>query len=226
MGKIIAANFKSNKNREETKQYLDKLELYLEKGDYKSDIYVFPSHSSLLNDAYKNITLGAQNCYHALSGAFTGEITLNQLEHFNIYSILVGHSERRYLFHEDDKICKAKFDFFKQHNLKIFYCIGEDSNTRNSSNVGDFLKRQLEYIDLDYSNLVIAYEPIWAIGTGITASIEQILEIMELLKFICKMPIIYGGSVNEGNAKDILKVSDGLLVGSASLEFDKFIAMI
>lgn len=226
--KIIAANFKSNKTREETKKYLDKLDSYLNDNvlHNDSDIYVFPAQSSLLNNSYTNINLGAQNCYYALNGAFSGEITLRHLEEFNISSILIGHSERRNIFFEDDVICSKKFHFFKEKNFKIFYCIGENIKTRESGDAIYFLKKQLEVIDLNYENLIIAYEPLWAIGTGVNATIKQIDEVISLLKPICPMPIIYGGSVNENNAKDILSISNGILVGNSSLDFDKFVSMI
>lgn len=109
-----------------------------------------------------------------------------------------------------------------RENFEIFFCIGENLETRKSSQTKDFLAKQLEKIDINYENLIIAYEPIWAIGTGENANLEQIKDVYEFLKTFCKSPIIYGGSVNENNAKDILHITDGVLVGNASLDTDKF----
>lgn len=216
--KIIAGNFKSNLNRKQTSDYLSKLSLLKS----KHKIFIFPSISSMPSNDYDNITIGTQNCYPAASGAFTGEITLEHLEELNINTILIGHSERRNLFFESDKVCAEKFAFFKERDFCIFYCIGEDLATRKAKKERDFLSRQLDFIDTNYSKLVIAYEPIWAIGTGVNASLEQIGECMEFLKSRTNAAIIYGGSVNENNSSEILDITDGILVGSASLDINKF----
>ncbi|RDU64829.1 triose-phosphate isomerase [Helicobacter sp. MIT 14-3879] len=216
--KIIAGNFKSNFNRKETISYLNKLNHI--KTNHK--IFIFPAISSIVENNFNNITLGAQNCYFAQNGAFTGEITLKHLEEFEINTIIIGHSERRNLFLESDDICAKKFHFFKEQKFCIFYCIGESLEIRNSNKELEFLKKQLEVIDLNYKNLIIAYEPIWAIGTGVNAELNQIKDCISYLKTLSKAPIIYGGSVNEDNAKDILKITDGILVGNASLNINKF----
>lgn len=224
MSKIIAGNFKSNLNRTQTAQYLQKLDSLVQTSDSK--VFIFPSISSMVENNFKHITIGAQNCHYALNGAFTGEVTLEHLNELNINTILIAHSERRNLFGESDEICAKKFEFFKEHNFEIFYCIGENLETRNNKNELEFLANQLSKIDLKYDKLIIAYEPIWAIGTGINASAEQISKSTSYLKSLTNAPIIYGGSVNENNAKEILKISDGILVGSASLNIDKFYQMI
>lgn len=225
--KIIAGNFKSNKTREQSRIYLQRLEAMLfNKQGVGFEVYIFPATSSLLYNNYRNITLGAQNCHYVRSGAYTGEITLEHLEEFNIKSILIGHSERRGLFGENDKECAKKFDFFKNEGFRIFYCVGENEEVRDNGTYKDFITSQLSYISLDYDNLVIAYEPIWAIGTGRNATLDQIDEIYSFLKTKSKAPILYGGSVNENNAKDILSIVDGILVGSASLDIEKFSKML
>lgn len=227
MLKIIAGNFKSNLTRSDSIKYLAKLDSMLNDTICSSkDLYIFPSNTSLMKNNYKYITIGAQNCNDSDSGAFTGETSLIHLNEFNINTILVGHSERRNLFFENDSICARKFTYFKSNNFKIFYCIGESLEIRDSGKYLDFLKHQLSFIDTSFKNLVIAYEPIWAIGTGINASVEQIYECISYLKSISNAPIIYGGSVNENNANDILKISDGVLVGSASLAIDVFYEII
>lgn len=219
--KIIAGNFKSNKTRNETISYLNKLDSTLKPHD-STKIYIFPSISSIVSNDFTHITLGTQNAHFATSGAFTGEITLTHLEEFRIKTILLGHSERRNLFNESDEIVAKKFDFFMKENFEIFFCIGENLAVREANQTKDFLKNQLSKINLNYNHLILAYEPIWAIGTGENASLEQIKEVYDFLKTLCKKPIIYGGSVNENNAKEILEITDGVLVGNASLEVEKF----
>ena len=219
--KIIAGNFKSNKTRNETISYLNKLDSTLKPHD-STKIYIFPSISSIVSNDFTHITLGTQNAHFATSGAFTGEITLTHLEEFRIKTILLGHSERRNLFNESDEIVAKKFDFFMKENFEIFFCIGENLAVREANQTKDFLKNQLSKINLNYNHLILANEPIWAIGTGENASLEQIKEVYDFLKTLCKKPIIYGGSVNENNAKEILEITDGVLVGNASLEVEKF----
>lgn len=220
--KIIAGNFKSNKNRNDTISYLQKLDSMLKAQTSPHKIYIFPSISGIIENHFTHITLGTQNAHFAESGAFSGEITLLHLDEFHIKTILIGHSERRNIFNENDEIIAKKFDFFARKNFEIFLCIGENLDIRKSGTTKDFLKKQLEKIPLDYENLIIAYEPIWAIGTGENASLSQIKEVYDFLKTLCKKPIIYGGSVNENNAKDILEITDGVLVGNASLDAEKF----
>lgn len=223
--KIIAGNFKSNKNRSNTIAYLKDLDLRLENARSVVDsrkVYIFPALSSMVENDFANITLGAQNAHFAESGAFTGEITLIHLQEFNIRTILVGHSERRNLFAESDDIVAQKFDFFAKENFEIFLCVGENSAIRQSGKTKDFLRTQLDKIALDYEKLIIAYEPIWAIGTGQNASLEQIKEVYDFLKNLAKKPVLYGGSVNPSNAKDIIATTDGVLVGNASLDAENF----
>lgn len=232
---IIAGNFKSNLDRTSTINYLQTLDKNLESqanscfskniaNDAK--VFIFPAISSLVNNNYTNIEIGAQNCNPSINGAFTGEISLSHLNEFNIKTILIGHSERRNIFGESDEVCAKKFEFFKSHNFDIFYCIGEDIETLKNGNTIEFLKKQILNIDVKYENLIIAYEPIWAIGSGLNASLEQISKIMDYLKTFCDAPIIYGGSVNANNSSDILDVCDGILVGSASLDVDNFYKII
>lgn len=225
--KVIAGNFKSNLTRNASLQYLNALDSKLDSRicDNKQ-IYIFPSNTSLVQNNYKYITLGAQNCNDSNSGAFTGETSLLHLEEFDIDTILIGHSERRNLFFENDDICARKFNYFKNKNFRIFYCIGESLDVRKNNKYLQFLESQLKAIDTNYKNLIIAYEPIWAIGTGLNATLEQISECVKYLRDISNVPIIYGGSVNENNSSDILKISDGVLVGSASLDVDKFYQII
>ncbi len=223
--KIIAGNFKSNKNRSNTIAYLKDLDSRLKSASGGVDsrkVYIFPALSSMVENNFAHITLGAQNAHFAESGAFTGEITLAHLEEFHIRTILVGHSERRNLFGESDEIVAKKFNFFADKNFEIFLCVGENSEIRQSGKTKDFLRTQLQKIALDYEKLIIAYEPIWAIGTGQNASLEQIKEVYDFLQNLAKKPVLYGGSVNPSNAKDIIATTDGVLVGNASLDAENF----
>ncbi|BCZ17037.1 Triosephosphate isomerase TpiA [Helicobacter sp. NHP19-003] len=170
------------------------------------------------------VALGAQNAYPAKQGAFTGEITLHALQELGISSILIGHSERRLLLGEEPKFCLEKFNFFKEHGFQIVFCIGESLATRNlgQNAVLDYLLGQLEGLDLSYPKLILAYEPIWAIGTGVSAQMDEIASTIGGLKQALKsrVKIVYGGSVQVSNADSILSLQevDGVLVGKACLE--------
>lgn len=226
--KIIAGNFKSNKTMNETVAYLGALDSALDstKNAESSGVYIFPSICAMCENTFKNLTLGAQNAHFAESGAFTGEATLSHLRDFKIETLLIGHSERRNIFGESDEIVAQKFNFFAENNLQIFLCVGENLAVRKRGKEKDFLRTQLEKINLDYNRLIIAYEPIWAIGTGENATLAQISEVYEFLSELTKKPIIYGGSVNERNAGEILRITDGVLVGNASLEVETFYQII
>jgi len=220
---IIAANFKTNKTKKETINYLNKLK----KIDLKDIIVrVFPPLTALIEDEL----IGSQNAYPTINGAFTGEIGLEQLNEFNINKILIGHSERRLVLNESQEFIAKKFEFFKKHNFEIIYCIGEtlDIRKKGIDEVIKYLKKELEGIDLEYEKLIIAYEPVWAIGTGVSASIDEIEEIHKEIKSITNKPLLYGGSVKLDNIKEILQIKnvDGVLVGRASLDVDNFIKMI
>ncbi|HEH5221782.1 TPA: triose-phosphate isomerase [Campylobacter coli] len=220
---IFAANLKCNHTRASFKIYANILNQYLEaKND---DIIVFPPSIAFLENEL-NFIQGAQNFYPCVNGAFTGELGKEHLDEFGIKCVLIGHSERRAL--GDENLIKAKFDFAKEHAYKIVFCIGEDLKVKNSNQTLDFLKKQLEVIDLDYKNLIIAYEPIYSIGSGVSAKKEDIAKVLEFLSSLTQAPLLYGGSVNEDNIKDILNIKhcSGVLIGSAALKAENFIKLI
>ncbi|MDD6056093.1 MAG: triose-phosphate isomerase [Helicobacteraceae bacterium] len=232
--KIIASNFKCNHTRASTESYAKGLEAFLsqkmESKSAKLDISIFPPSSALLCDSFKHFKIGTQNAYPAESGAFTGEIGLEQLSEFNIKRILIGHSERREIG-ESDEMCLKKFEFFKSQDFKIFFCIGESLDVRQSGldSTLRFLESQLKGLPLDYEKLVVAYEPIWAIGSGVSASLDDIEATHKGLKQIVgKVPLLYGGSVKAENVREILSIEgvDGVLVGSASWELEGFCQII
>lgn len=222
---IYIANFKTNYTRITTKAYLNALENKLTTTD--DEVYLFPPFTALQKHDGK-VVLGVQNGYPTQNGAFTGEIGLEQLEEFNIKTILIGHSERRVL--DTQELINKKFDFFASHKFKIVYCIGEPLEVREKGidEVIEYLLNQLKEIDLNYENLLIAYEPIWAIGTGESATMEDIQNVHNILKEKIDKPILYGGSVNAQNIHLISKINsvDGVLVGSASLSVEQFLKII
>ena len=218
------ANLKCNHTRASFREYAKILDENLSAND---DVSVF-APASAFDEKRHIFRLGAQNFYPCESGAFTGEIGKAMLDEFEIKDVLIGHSERREILNESEEFLRAKFDFAAKNGWNVIYCIGENLSTNASGATKEFLSRQLENIDLDYKNLVIAYEPIWAIGTGKSASIEQIDEVLSFLKTKANVPLLYGGSVNAANIADIaaIKSCDGVLVGTASWDANNFLGLI
>jgi len=226
---IFAANFKMNHTRATTKAYLDVLAYKLVSKRSEDRVFVFPPATAL--DQYEgDFTIGTQNAYMAQNGAYTGEIGLEQLEEFGIRTILIGHSERRDVLGESQALVSKKFSYFKEQGFEIIYCIGEALTVREEGTeaVMAHLLSQFEGIDLSYEKLIIAYEPIWAIGTGRSATTEEISSTHTALKQHCDRPLLYGGSVKPANIKEIIGIDgvDGALVGSASLDVESFSEMI
>jgi len=227
---IIAGNFKANHTRTSTAQYLSKLDALCEAKSTNDDVIIFPPFTALDNFELKHIKIGAQNGYPAEKGSYTGEICLEAMTEFNISSILIGHSERRHILKEPQEFIARKYEFFKRNNFDIYYCVGEPIEIRQKGieSVMNYIDKQFENIDTSYSNLIIAYEPVWAIGTGLTASVEDIDEVHRALRERVESKILYGGSVNAANADEILKSPfvDGVLVGGASLVAEDFYKII
>ena len=219
---IIASNFKMNHTRKSTSEFLEKLS----KVETNHTLRVYPPASALCENEF----VGVQNGYPAEKGSFTGEIGLEQISEFNIDKILIGHSERRNILNESQQFITEKFNFYKNNRFEINYCIGEPLEIREKGidEVINYLKSQLNGIDLSYERLIIAYEPVWAIGTGVTASIEEINETHNRLREFIKSPILYGGSVKVENIDKICEIEnvDGVLIGTASWNVDNFIEMI
>ena len=218
------ANLKCNHTRASFREYAKILDENLSAND---DVSVF-APASAFDEKRHIFRLGAQNFYPCESGAFTGEIGKAMLDEFDIKDVLIGHSERREILNESEEFLRVKFDFAAKNGWNVIYCIGENLSTNESGATKEFLSRQLENIDLDYKNLVIAYEPIWAIGTGRSASIERIDEVLSFLKTKANVPLLYGGSVNAANIADIavIKSCDGVLVGTASWDANNFLNLI
>lgn len=230
--KIIASNFKTNHTRKSTLQFCQELKSFLAKIEsqnqpFPHQITIFPPQTALLENCFKGFQIGAQNAYPAQNGSYTGEIGLEQLEEFGITALLVGHSERREMLKESQEFCAEKFEFFSKLGFKIFYCIGESQTIKQQGVEAtlEFLESELSGIDLKNPHLIVAYEPIWAIGSGVSASLEEITQIHTRLKQkLGKIPLLYGGSVKPQNVREILSINgvDGVLVGSASWEISSF----
>lgn len=226
---IIAANLKTNLTRKETREYINSIESYRESRAISQDVFVFPAMSSL--DTFETkIVVGAQNAYPTQDGAFTGEIGVRHLEEFGIKTLLIGHSERRHILGESQEELVAKFEFYKNLGFSIIYCVGEPLEKRKASKeeMMEYIEAQYKGIDTSYEKLIIAYEPVWAIGTGLTPTLEEIEQMHTALKEKSTAPLLYGGSVKVANAKELLALNgvDGVLVGSAALKADDFCAMI
>ena len=196
------------------------------------------SMSKALRDT--DIKVGAQNVFYENKGAYTGEVSPVMLKDLNIDYVIIGHSERRKYFHETDEIINLKIKATMSENLNVIFCIGETLEERESEKTFDVLKKQiekgLENIE-KYDSLVLAYEPVWAIGAGKVASELQIEEahafIRNRLKDIYsdkadRIRILYGGSVSPENIHSIMNIAnvDGVLVGGASLDPEKFLKII
>lgn len=182
------------------------------------------------------IKLGAQDCSNYESGSYTGQVSAKMLRDVGCEYVIIGHSERRKNQFEDDQILAQKIKIAIKNSLTPIFCIGENEQLRKQNQYLEFVCNQIDLaIDkqYEYKKILIAYEPIWAIGTGNNASLEQIKEMIEAIKNhldknfknIQEFAIIYGGSVNQKNSAEILKIKnlDGLLVGSASLNAEEFI---
>lgn len=225
--KIIASNFKTNHTRKSTNLFVQDLNNYLKKENILNDVFIFPTATSLDSfNTVSNLKLGAQNAYATQKGSFTGEIGTLQLDEFGIKTILIGHSERRHILGESQESITKKFNFYKEQGYTIIYCIGEPLEVKNLG-----LKQTLEYvyeqlvgIDTSYENLILAYEPVWAIGTGVSATNEDIKAIHSAIKQKIDKPLLYGGSVKVANVKEICSLEgvDGALIGTASWEIEDF----
>lgn len=226
---ILCANFKANKTRQETRAYMAVVESFVSVNDISDTVIVFPPFTALEHTP-RNVLIGVQNAYPATNGAFTGEITLEQLEEFDIKTVLIGHSERRHVLGETQEQIATKFSFFAEQGFAIVYCVGEPLAIREQGDEAlmNYIEGQCVGIDLNYPDLIVAYEPVWAIGSGLTPSNEQIQAVHASLRLKTTAPLLYGGSVKVNNAGEIMALEnvDGILVGSASLSASDFCEMI
>lgn len=243
---IVAGNWKMNCNLDESQHLLNALK---QKDFSKADVEVvvappytnlYAAHQSLKDSSIK---ISSQNINENEKGAFTGEVSPDMLKSVGVEYVIIGHSERRAIYAESDKLLAKKVTAALKHDLKIMFCIGEVLEQRKADKHFEVVKEQLEnglfHIGAsDMKNVVIAYEPVWAIGTGETASPEQAQEIHEHIRKVLadkynadvaeQTSILYGGSVKPNNAKEIFakKDVDGGLIGGASLDADSFAEIV
>ncbi len=241
---LVAANWKMNKTVGETLEYL---ELFLPSVEDISnvDIMIAPPFTALASASLKleksNVSLGAQNMHFADKGAFTGEISPIMLNELNVDYVIIGHSERRHIFGEKDKFINQKMISAVEHGIRPILCVGETLEERELGKTLNVVENQIRSglagIEKDLVYIDIAYEPVWAIGTGKTATPEQAQEVHRFIRSLIneiskgndeKTRILYGGSVNETNARNLIKEDniDGFLVGTASLDPKKFYKIV
>lgn len=213
--KKICINLKSNLTRKQFEEYTLRFNAFLE-GPCE-DVVVFPPAQAFYA-GNTDFIQGAQNFYPATSGAFTGEITANQLEEFGIKTVLIGHCERRALG-ESEEFLARKLAFAKKQNYRIIYCIGESLDEYNAGKSLEILNAQLANLE-GFSDVWLAYEPVFAIGGNRPANIPHVKSIFEHLRSKHKGILLYGGSVNPSNMSDFSGFVDGFLVGSAGLCID------
>ena len=244
---IVAGNWKMNLNREEGIKLVEEV-ISLVSSDNNVEVVFSPSFLYLhkVNKMCANDNLlqtASQNISHNDSGAFTGEVSAQMVNSLNVKYTILGHSERREYFNETNIELKQKVDLSLKNNLEIIFCCGESLNQRESGVHFDWIKQQLtesvfHLTEKEFEKVVIAYEPIWAIGTGITASSDQAEEIHQFVRNVIaekyneniaeNTSILYGGSCNPTNAKELFskKNIDGGLIGGASLNAENFTRII
>ena len=242
--KIIAGNWKMNLDINESKQLIENIKN--SEFDKNKEVIIFPPYVSLqlaeeeLKDT--DIKLGAQNLCQYDDGAYTGEVSAKMLKALGVDSVLVGHSERRTIFSENDQVINTKVKQGLENGLRVVLCLGESEDIREEAKHEEFVREQilkgLDKIEAKVGQLIIAYEPIWAIGTGKTCDPKDAEKMCKFIReqiaslygqeFAEKTRILYGGSVKPENAKELLEKEniDGALVGGASLDSKKFLDII
>jgi len=242
---LVAGNWKMNKTLEESEALLT--ELAAKRPNTEAEIIVAPPFLNLPAAVrqLQNSVIGvaAQNMHQADSGAYTGEVSADMLQSIGVNTVILGHSERRSYFGETDELLKEKVDQALQKGMQVIFCFGEELNERQNGTHFEVVERQLRsalfHLSADrWSQIVLAYEPVWAIGTGETASPEQAQEMHAFIRQLvaqgvngsvaAAVRILYGGSVKPGNANEIFSQPDvdGGLIGGASLKADDFVAII
>ena len=246
--KLIAGNWKMNNTPDESKLLIESIIKELSKEFInKVDILFFPPYTSLdivsksLNSS--GMYWGAQNVHYKDNGAFTGEISPTMLKSFGCSYVIIGHSERRSIFKENDDDINQKIENTMKNNIIPVFCIGEKYSERSDNKHFKVIEKQivngLQNINgINKNNFVIAYEPVWAIGTGVTATPEQANEMHKYIRTVVaklfnenlsrEIRILYGGSMNDSNSKTLLEMPDidGGLIGGASLKAESFIKII
>ncbi len=243
--KIIAGNWKMNLSHSEAMQLIRDVRDW--KSGFDGEVIVFPSFIylteavALLKDS--GVKVGAQNCSAKESGAFTGEVSAAMLSSIGVEYLIIGHSERRELFGETNEVLKEKLKVALRHPLKVVFCCGEPLDIRQAGTQEEYVSKQLEeslfaLSDEDMLQVVIAYEPVWAIGSGLNATPEQAQQMHAFIRgkmaeqfgkaMALQTRILYGGSCKPDNAAALFRGADvdGGLIGGASLKANDFISII
>jgi triosephosphate isomerase len=242
---IIAGNWKMNKTRDDALQFVYSVNMKLPKNEFVDSVIC--AQSPILRDLVKRqgdeLRIGAQTMHEADSGAFTGEISAPLLENIGVRYVIIGHSERRAYYNESDEAINKKLHQAFRYGITPILCVGESLETREAGTTDAFVKNQVEIAlqglgSEQIKELVIAYEPIWAIGTGKTATAEQANDTIKGIRKVVEslydtptaeaMRIQYGGSVKPANVDELLAMSDidGALVGGASLDASSFLTLV
>lgn len=246
--KIVAGNWKMNNDKGETKALIKGIQKAIQKLPLENTrVIISPSYVNLQSAVKRtknsSVEVVAQNMHQAKNGAFTGEVSADMLKSIGVKTVIIGHSERRAIFKETDEILTEKVDAALANGLEVIFCFGEKLEERKTDNhlleVGSQLKNSILHIAAsDWKNVILAYEPVWAIGTGETASPEQAQEMHAFIRNVVakrysqeiadNVSILYGGSVKPTNAEEIFSKPDvdGGLIGGASLKAEDFSAII
>jgi triosephosphate isomerase (TIM) len=218
---LIAANWKMYKWPSETEAFCRALA-----APAGVDVVVCPPFTSLHEAVSSGLTVYAQNVHWEDEGAFTGEISARMLLDLGVKGAIVGHSERRQHFGETDETAWSRAEHALEAGLGVIYCVGELEEEREAGHTEEVLRRQVSVLSR-HDRLVVAYEPVWAIGTGRTATADQAQEAHAFIKSLLDVPVLYGGSVKPENAEELLSEPDvdGALVGGASLDVESFNAI-
>jgi len=244
---ILAGNWKMNMKKIEVREFFNMVSgiLQIDNAQYITKIIcpTFPLiHFSLETAENTGIYIGAQNVSEHTKGAFTGEVSASILASLNVSFCIIGHSERRLYFNETDEVIKQKWIQLRKEKINPIICVGESLSERESGATFQIIEKQLNTIFAGMNlepneDLLIAYEPVWAIGTGKTATPEMAQEVHFFIKNVLfellgdnskAIPLLYGGSVKSSNIKDLLRQDDinGVLVGGASLDSNEYASMV
>lgn len=245
--KIVAGNWKMNMVLPEGLKLAESINSYFNEKPASAGVILCTPfiHLAGVSEIVRNgrVECGAQNCSSEPSGAYTGEVSPAMIKSTGAGYVIIGHSERRTYYHEDDAVLNKKTALALSTGLKVIFCCGEVLKERESGKHFEVVKKQLEnglfsFKEADFKNIIIAYEPVWAIGTGLTATPEQAEEMHKFIRGLVKdkygakcaddLTILYGGSCKPSNAKEIFSKPDvdGGLIGGASLKKDDFVAIV
>jgi triosephosphate isomerase len=242
---VIAGNWKMNNTPEQTKALIEQMKPLVANAD--CDVVIctpyIDLYAAMEAAAGSNIKIGAENCHWAEKGAFTGEVSANMLKAAGVPYVIIGHSERRQYFGETDETVRDRVRAALNAGLKVILCVGEVLEERQLGITAEIVRKQTKVAlsgvsEAELANIIIAYEPVWAIGTGLTATPEQANEVCAVIRALVAelyskdaadhFVIQYGGSMNDGNAAELLAQYDvdGGLIGGASLVAEKFAKIV